>query len=68
VSVLRAAERLPWADLSTAMAEEHRAIGLGRRAGPEGERLVSAIMDETERLFSAAERENTSACAAQQFD
>jgi hypothetical protein len=57
LSALRAADRLPWPDLSTAMAEEYRAIGLGRRAGPEGERLVSAIMDETERLFSAEERE-----------
>ncbi|WP_428541214.1 hypothetical protein [Rhodopila sp.] len=50
------------------MAEEYRVIGLGRRAGPEGEKLVSAIMDETERLFSAEEREMASACAAQRFD
>lgn len=57
LSMLRAADRLPWPDLSTAMAVEYRAMGLGRRAGPEGERLVSAIMDETERLFSAQERE-----------
>jgi hypothetical protein len=57
LSMLRAADRLPWPDLSSAMAEEYRAIGLGRRAGPEGERLVAAIMDETERLFSAAERD-----------
>jgi hypothetical protein len=65
LSVLRAADRLPWPDLSKAMAEEHRVIGLGRRAGPEGERLVSAIMDETERLFSVEERETTSARAAE---
>jgi hypothetical protein len=56
LAMLRGADRLPWPDLSAAMAEEYRAIGLGRRAGPEGERLVSAIMDETERLFSAEER------------
>jgi hypothetical protein len=55
LAALRQAERLPWPDLRTAMAEEYRAIGLGRRAGPEGERLVSAIMDESERLFSAEE-------------
>jgi hypothetical protein len=53
LSMLRAADRLPWPDLSLAMAEEYRAIGLGRRAGPDGAKLVSAIMDETERLFSA---------------
>jgi hypothetical protein len=68
LSVLRGADRLPWPDLSTAMAEEYRAIGLGRRAGPEGERLVSAIMDETERLFSADEQQTTSACSAQRTD
>jgi hypothetical protein len=56
LAMLRRADRLPWPDLNAAMAAEYRAIGLGRRAGPEGERLVSAIMDETERLFSAEER------------
>jgi hypothetical protein len=56
LSMLRAAERLPWPDLGKAMAEEYRAIGLGRRAGSAGEKLVSAIMDETERLFSVEER------------
>ena len=50
------------------MAEEYRVIGLGRRAGPEGEKLVSAIMDETERLFSAEEREMASACSEQRLD
>jgi hypothetical protein len=65
LSILRAADRLPWPDISTAMAEEHRVIGLGRRAGPEGERLVAAIMDETERLFSVEERETTPARAAE---
>ena len=68
LSMLRGADRLPWPDLSKAMAEEYRAIGLGRRSGPEGERLVSAIMDETEQLFSAEEREVAVACAAQRFD
>jgi hypothetical protein len=63
LTALRAAARLPWPDLSTAMAEEYRAIGLGRRAGAEGERLVAAIMDETERLFSAEERQTMPACA-----
>jgi hypothetical protein len=68
LSLLRAADRLPWPDLSTAMAEEYRAIGLGRRAGPEGERLVSAIMDETERLFSEAEREAAVACPTSRIE
>ena len=68
LSVLRAADRLPWPDLKTAMAEEYRAIGLGRRAGAEGERLVSAILDETERLFSLEEQEAAQACAAQRID
>lgn len=47
---------MPWPDLREAMAEEYRAIGLGRRAGPEGEKLVSAVIDETERLLSVEER------------
>jgi hypothetical protein len=68
LSMLRATDRLPWPDLSTAMAEEYRAIGLGRRAGPDGEKLVSAIMDETERLFSAEEQEATQASAAARVD
>jgi hypothetical protein len=67
LSVLRSADRLPWPDLSTALAEEYRAMGLGRRSGPEGERLVSAIMDETERLFSAEERGTAAAGAEEQF-
>ncbi len=54
---LRAAERLPWPDLSVAMAEEQRYLGLARRAGVEGQRLAAAIMDETERLFAADEQE-----------
>jgi hypothetical protein len=62
LAMVRGADRLPWPDLSTAMAEEYRAIGLGRRAGAEGERLVAAIMDETERLFSAEERRSMPAC------
>jgi hypothetical protein len=67
LSVLRAAERLPWPDLSTAMAEEYRAISLGRRSGPEGEKVVSAILDETERLFSAEEQETASARGGRRF-
>jgi hypothetical protein len=58
--MLRAAERLPWPDLGTAMAEEYRAIGLGRRAGSAGEKLVSAILDETERLFGVEDGEPSS--------
>ena len=33
---LRAAERMPWADDAGAMAEELRALGLARSAGPAG--------------------------------
>ena len=55
---LRAAERLPWPDAAAAMAEEHRALGLARLAGAEGERLAAAILEETERLFCAAERDD----------
>jgi hypothetical protein len=68
LTTLRAAERLPWPDLSTAMAEEYRAIGLGRRAGPEGEKLVAAIMDETERLFCIEERGTSPVGAAESPD
>jgi hypothetical protein len=53
----RAADRLPWPDLSTAMEWEYRALFLARQSGAEGQRLASAIMDETERLFAAQERE-----------
>ncbi len=53
---LRGAEQLPWADAAEAMAEERRALGLASMAGPEGERLVAAILEESERLFVAAER------------
>jgi hypothetical protein len=54
---LQAADRLPWPDAATAMAEEHRALGLARLAGQEGQRLAAAILEQTERLFSAAERD-----------
>lgn len=57
LAVLRAADRLPWPDVATAMAEERRAYSLGRLAGAEGARLATAIMEETERLFTAAEQE-----------
>lgn len=52
---LRRATCLPWPDAAAAMAEERRALGLARLAGPEGERLAAAILEETERLFIAAE-------------
>lgn len=64
LAVLRAVERLPWPDLATTMAEEQRAYGLARAAGAEGARLAAAIMDETERLFAAAEQEAAHAAAA----
>jgi hypothetical protein len=54
---LRAAERLPWPDAAATMAEERRALGLARLAGAEGERLAAAILQETERLLTAAEQD-----------
>ena len=54
---LRAAERLPWPDLTVAMAVEQHYLGLARVAGPEGQKLAAAIMDEAERLFAADEQE-----------
>lgn len=54
---LRAAERLPWPDLTVAMAVEQRYLSLARAAGVEGQKLAAAIMDEAERLFAADERE-----------
>jgi hypothetical protein len=64
LAALRAAERLPWPDAAAAMAEEHRALGLARLAGAEGERLAAAILQETERLFAAAEQDAALARAA----
>ena len=58
---LRVADRLPWPDLPAAMAAEYRVLGLARLAGDEGARLATAILDETERLFAAAETEATRA-------
>lgn len=52
---LRAAETLPWPDAAGAMAEELRALGLARRAGPDGDALATAILAETERLLSATD-------------
>jgi len=54
---LRAADSLPWPDLPAAMAAEYRVLGLARLAGDEGARPATAILDETERLFAAAERQ-----------
>ncbi|WP_019016077.1 hypothetical protein [Elioraea tepidiphila] len=53
---VRAADRLPFADAAAAMAEELRVVGLGRRAGPEGAALASAILDEMERLHALTDR------------
>ena len=53
LAALRAADRLPWPDAAATMAEERRALGLARLAGAEGEKLVAAILDETERLLAA---------------
>ena len=60
---LRAAERLPWPNLSVAMAVEQRYLGLARIAGAEGQKLAAAIMDEAERLFAADEQEAAKRCA-----
>ena len=54
---LRAAERLPWPNLTVAAAVEQRYLGLARIAGAEGQKLAAAIMDEAERLFAADEQE-----------
>ena len=52
---LRGVAALPWPDAAGAMAEELRALGLARRAGPEGDVLAAAILVETERLLSATD-------------
>ena len=52
---LRGSETLPWPDAAGAMAEELRALGLARRAGPDGDALARAILAETERLLSATD-------------
>jgi hypothetical protein len=62
---LRSAERLPWPDAAATMAEERRALGLARLAGAEGERLAAAILQETERLLAATEKDAPHAPAAQ---
>ena len=56
LDTLRAADRLPWPHLTAVMEAEYRELFLARQAGAEGARLASAIMEQTERLFSAAER------------
>ncbi|MBV8616554.1 MAG: hypothetical protein JOY66_22655 [Acetobacteraceae bacterium] len=48
---VRGAERPPWPDAAAA-AEEHRALGLARRAGPEGAAMAAAFLAETERLLA----------------
>jgi|ERR1035438_2569474 hypothetical protein len=61
LALARAADRLPWPDLSTAMEWEYRVLFLARQSGAEGQRLATAIMDETERLFAAQEQEQLGA-------
>ncbi len=56
LTMLRAADCLPWPDAAATMEHERRALGLARLTGPEGKKLAAAIMDETERLFYAAEQ------------
>jgi hypothetical protein len=51
---LRETETPPWPDAAAAMAEERRALGLARLAGPEGEEVARAILRETERLLATA--------------
>ena len=64
LSSLRAAQQLPWPDVSVAMAEEQHMLALARSAGDEGQALAASIMDEIERLFAAAEQEAAEASAA----
>ncbi len=47
---------MPWPDLMTAMEAERHAFWLASQSSEEDQRLVSAIMDETERLFYNAEQ------------
>ncbi len=56
LAILTPATRMPWPDLMTAMEAERHAFWLASQSGEEGQRLVSAIMEETERLFYAAEQ------------
>jgi hypothetical protein len=56
VAKLRATEIPPWPDAAAAMPEERRALGLARIAGPEGDKLAAAILNETERLLAVADR------------
>lgn len=52
----RRLDRLPFERLPAAMEKELRIVGLGRRAGREGEALASAILDEFERLHAVRDR------------
>ena len=56
LAILTPATRMSWPDLMTAMEAERHAFWLASQSGEEGQRLVSAIMEETERLFYAAEQ------------
>jgi hypothetical protein len=65
LALTRAADRLPWPDLTSAVEWEYRVLFLARQSGADGERLASAILDETERLFAAREQEQL-ACGRHQ--
>jgi hypothetical protein len=60
---LRAADRLPWPDVSVALVEEQRMFALARRAGEEGMAMAARIEDQIERLFFEAEQEALNAAA-----
>ena len=56
LALVRGAEKMPWPNLQETMAQEHRAMFLASKAGAEGAKLLTAIFNETERLFSAEEQ------------
>jgi hypothetical protein len=56
LAMLRDADRLPWPNLTEAMAQEYRVMHLARLAGSPGEALARAIFEQTERLFAATDR------------
>ena len=52
---LRATEHPPWPHAAAAIEEELYALSLARQAGPEGNALAMAILEETERLLAATD-------------
>ena len=52
LAMLQAAEELPWPTIYAAQQEEYRVMHLGKEAGAEGAKLVSAIFEQTERLLA----------------